>query len=151
MKYEWVEGYRDKLSPEVVANELRRIEEKKGVLDAELVVEYAKSKKSPIHDAFEWDNSLAAHEYRLTQARTMIRSLRVVVEDATQPKRLFWHTVEQCGKNQKSMYVLRDRLGGEAELQEATYREVVSQLKGLRARYAELKELSDIWEKIDEL
>lgn len=50
-----------------------------GNLTPDAVLEDARSKKSPLHDCFEWDDSEAAHRYRLEQARTLIRSVRVEV------------------------------------------------------------------------
>lgn len=51
-------------------------------LTAEDVVEAAKDPESPIHDLFQWDDSSAAHEYRLGVARRFISSIRVKVEIA---------------------------------------------------------------------
>lgn len=51
-----------------------------GHLTAEAVVSDAANPKSPLHSRFEWDNSKAAHEHRLEQARALIRSVRVEVQ-----------------------------------------------------------------------
>jgi hypothetical protein len=48
-----------------------------GRLEAEDVVEAARDPASPLHNHFEWDDSVAAHQYRLTQARQIIRVVRV--------------------------------------------------------------------------
>jgi hypothetical protein len=48
------------------------------------LLERAEPKTSPIHDAFEWDNKKAGHEYRLIQARTWIRKVDIVFEDRTE-------------------------------------------------------------------
>lgn len=66
-----------------VIMELRRIADyNNGVLKPEDVIESARSAKSPIHKAFTWDDTDAAHEYRLWQARQLIR---VSVEYIKQP------------------------------------------------------------------
>lgn len=39
------------------------------------VLDIAKSPKSPLHKYFEWDDSKAAHAYRLTQARHLVLSI----------------------------------------------------------------------------
>lgn len=44
-----------------------------GVLHPEVVVEAARLTDSPLHGSFEWDDSQAAHRYRLWQARSLIR------------------------------------------------------------------------------
>lgn len=45
------------------------------------LVREARRRASPLHKLFEWDNSAAADQYRLLQARVMIASLRVEVVD----------------------------------------------------------------------
>jgi hypothetical protein len=50
-----------------------------GVLEPEKVVAAAKSPRSPLHAAFEWDDRQAAHLQRLDTARQLIRSIRIEV------------------------------------------------------------------------
>jgi hypothetical protein len=45
------------------------------------LIEMAKPKSSPVHDAFEWDNKKAGHEFRLMQARKWIRKVEIIIED----------------------------------------------------------------------
>jgi hypothetical protein len=52
---------------------------RKGELTPERVVELARSRSSPLHEMFEWDDEVAAHAHRLQQARAIIRSVRVEV------------------------------------------------------------------------
>lgn len=63
-----------------VVEELARLNELNEGLRPSDVVEAAKPKDAPLHGEFLWDNGKAAHEYRLNQARTLIR---VVVWSAT--------------------------------------------------------------------
>lgn len=65
-------------SMEDIARELRRLEEEKGRLRPEDVVDAARDPSSPLHKHFEWDDAAAAHRHRLDQARSLIR--RVTVE-----------------------------------------------------------------------
>lgn len=46
-----------------------------------LIVETARDRKSPLHKYFEWDDSKAAHEYRLTQARFLVVSIGIETQD----------------------------------------------------------------------
>lgn len=50
-----------------------------GVLRPEDVVHEAKDPKHPLHGDFTWDNATAAHAHRIDQARTLIKTVRVVV------------------------------------------------------------------------
>lgn len=61
-----------KLKAEVSA-ELTRLSLENDGLRPSDVVAAAMDKSSPLHDQFEWDNKKAGHEYRLIQARKLIR------------------------------------------------------------------------------
>lgn len=50
------------------------------------LVDAARPKSSPAHNAFEWDDSKAGEEYRLIQARTWIRTVEIIIDE--QPERL---------------------------------------------------------------
>lgn len=77
--YQWRDGSRIKnVSAETAAHELETIRARDGKLEAETIVEHAKPAESPIHPAFEWRDKVAAHQYRLDQARNLVRSIVVV-------------------------------------------------------------------------
>ena len=59
--------------------EVVRIKESKG-LTAENLLEVAKNKNNPLHDLFEWDNTKAAEQYRLQQARVFINEIKIIVD-----------------------------------------------------------------------
>lgn len=65
------------ITPEVALAELRRINGKNGNLTPEAVVEDATPESATLHPCFEWDNQKAGHEYRLGQARHLIRAVRL--------------------------------------------------------------------------
>lgn len=54
-----------------------------GTLTPTAVLQDARSPKSPLHDEFEWDDSVAGHQYRVTQARNLIARVRVEIETTT--------------------------------------------------------------------
>lgn len=60
-----------------------RASSESGVLEAEDVVESARSADSPLHRFFEWDDAKAAHQHRLSQARRLIRMVTVVTKTET--------------------------------------------------------------------
>lgn len=61
-------------SAKVRTEELVRIYERDGGVRASVVVRESRPKKAPLHDEFEWDNDVAAENYRLNQARALIRA-----------------------------------------------------------------------------
>jgi hypothetical protein len=65
---------------DLVAEKLAEIAGRNGGrLTPDLVLAEAESPESVLHDLFEWDDSKAAHQHRLTQARQIITSVRVVI------------------------------------------------------------------------
>lgn len=62
----------------VIKNALRAIEDAKGRLTPSLVVASATPEDSPLHDQFEWNDSIAGHKWRLDQARELIKSVSVL-------------------------------------------------------------------------
>jgi hypothetical protein len=57
--------------------ELSRMFKRDGFIKPSVIVREAASKKSPLHDEFEWDDSKAGVAYRLSQARRLIRVTRI--------------------------------------------------------------------------
>lgn len=72
MVYDWKNGARISADAQKVGEELEKIEYK----DAKTVLEAArKNKRSELHKCFEWDDSQAAEQYRLSQAGLILRAL----------------------------------------------------------------------------
>lgn len=51
-----------------------------GVLSPALVVEAAADPDHELHDRFTWDDTEAAHRYRLVEAGVLIRSVKVTIQ-----------------------------------------------------------------------
>lgn len=73
VKYSWTKQY--SVSPQVAGEIIKNLPDR----TAESLLKEARKKSCPLRSQFEWDDSLAAHQHRLIQARTMLNSLRVVV------------------------------------------------------------------------
>jgi hypothetical protein len=50
-------------------------------MPAEAVVDAARDPTSPLHSYFEWNDTVAAEQYRLHQARSLIRAVTVIEYD----------------------------------------------------------------------
>src|ERR1044071_2827696 len=51
-----------------------------GLLTEEAIVTEARAKKHPLHSRFTWDDTDAAKQWRLEEARTLIRSVYITIE-----------------------------------------------------------------------
>lgn len=66
---------------EKVTTVAQSIYDRDGYVKPSVLVDAARPVDSPAHDAFEWDDSKAAEEYRLSQARNWIKNVTLVIED----------------------------------------------------------------------
>ena len=64
--------------------EMQSIFDKHGAVTPSLVVEFAKDETTELHKRFEWDDTAAAEQYRLNQARRVIRVTKIVYEGERQ-------------------------------------------------------------------
>lgn len=60
-------------------SELESIENNKGQITPDVLLETARSEDSSLHNKFTWDDSEAAEKWRLEEARYLIKSFRLVV------------------------------------------------------------------------
>ena len=128
-------------SPQVLAA-LRRLE-RGGKLEPESVVEAARAKSSPLHRHFEWSDTKAAHEYRLDQARRLIRVHVEMLPGASSPSPIFVSLKrdrdEERGGYRRMVTVLSDAEMRQ-ELLDAAHQEMVY----FRGKYGMLKELAGV-------
>lgn len=80
-RYVWKHGYSARgMEANVIGAYLDRIQSKEA-LTPKIIVENARSPKSPIHRVFEWDDSAAAEKWREEQAQHLIRHIVIIVSD----------------------------------------------------------------------
>lgn len=68
-----------------IQHELAKLEEKHGRLDPTTVVEFAKNPETALHARFTWDDTRAAEQWRLHQARNVIRARVTILETESGP------------------------------------------------------------------
>lgn len=156
--YEWVKGYGAKISADVAHKELERIrDENDGELTADLVVNAAKDKGSPLNpQVFDKGVKAAATEYYKSNARKMIRSIVIVRPEMPEVKPRAYSVVREepsavVASRKASIYS-----STEDALQDPEYRQYVlaSALRDAaswRKKYAALSELAKIFTAIDEV
>ena len=107
-EYKFAEGFRaNGLDPETTYKELEKISESSG-LTPNAVLEAAKSPTSPLHGYFDWDDNSAANKFRIGQAQTLIRSIKIEVVGGERKEYKPYVRVVQC--NQPSVYLNLSKL-----------------------------------------
>ena len=133
-----------KADAQKVCNELREIGEEFTPAD---IVEAAEDEDKELHKCFEWDDTKAAHLYRIKQAVMLTSQLifkKEVVEDrCPAPVRVFNKTDGGGG------YKIPERTFKVQEEYEALLQRALAELHAFKIKYAALKELDYILELID--
>lgn len=79
MPASWKDGFHARVDADVAHTELERIRKQNGgILAPQTVVDESRADEAPLHPQFEWDDWKAAEAYRRHEARTMIRSVKVI-------------------------------------------------------------------------
>lgn len=153
-RYSWVPGAKIKgVSPQKAGEEIDRLLAKYGQsLKAEQVLEEARSKKSPIHNAFDWNDTTAARAYRLEQARRLLRSVRVVIitpkgSEITTRVTVTTEDPEESGR----VYSATEYAMSSEKMRNSILRQALAELKAFRHKYATLSELASLFKQIDVL
>lgn len=129
-----------------VGRELERIRKANGgAITAELVVEWARDPKSYLHRMFEWNDTKAAHQYRLELARQIVRHV-IVLGSTPETTTRAYHVVTMKGKR---AYRSTDDIMSDAELRRQLVERALADYRAWEARYRHLKELADIFRAAD--
>lgn len=146
----WRSSKRIGKDPDLVLAYCAELKRKHGDLTDEVLVEAARSKSSPLHDLFKWDDAAAAHQYRLYQARTIIGAL-VVVTSHREPTRYFAkiRTESTPSKPSIAAYVTMTEAMSTPTLRGQVLARALSELRTFRQKYAALKELAEVFAAID--
>jgi hypothetical protein len=80
------------IDAQTAGEELERIRNaNNGRLETSEVVRWAAEETSPLHNWFTWDNEKAAAEFRLEEARFLIKSIVVITEKTVEPQPAYWN------------------------------------------------------------
>lgn len=131
-----------------VISELRRIASANGgLLQPETVVERARSSSSPLHSKFQWEDSVAAHEYRIWQARQLIRVSVEVMASTGKIHDVFVSLSPDRQRDSGGYRVMTEVLSN-AEMRSQLLTDALDDLELFREKYRKLKELAVVFSAI---
>ena len=110
-----------------------------GRLTAAAVVEAARPENSPLHSQFEWNDEEAAEKYRLTQARALIRRVKIsyVTKDDEVAKAPMFVSVAQSDATHA--YMKTEEVMHDPVLTRIVLQDAIRQWRALYARYQHLE------------
>lgn len=159
MKYEpmeiaWRTGSRHKVDPKVAHDELERVRrDAGGDLTPEAIVLASKRKRAVLHDEFQWDDTIAGHNYRCIQARKIIQNIKVVYAEAPEVQtRAYEVTTRPASTEEKERKVFRsvDEILSDPEARVELLGQAIKDAISFRHRYRGLQELAQVFDSMDE-
>lgn len=132
--------------------ELESIEKRhKGKLRACDVVEFARDESTALHGCFQWDDTAAAHQYRLWQARKVIAVHVDVIHADARPFRV-WVSPSSDRKKQGGGYRNTGKVLSDAEQRAELIADALRELRHFREKFRTIKqELAPIFEAIEDV
>ena len=138
------------MKKEQIQKELEEVRQaNNGILKTEAVVEYAKNPETAMHSWFTWDDSEAAHNYRIWQARQLIR---VVIKESPkedlEPMRVYVSMLEDRygeGGGYRSM----DEVLTDKELREQLIEQATKEFDRWREKYEHINDLAEVFAAMD--
>jgi hypothetical protein len=123
-----------------------------GELTPEDILADAKHDNSPLHPYFEWDDSAAAYQHRLAQARGLIRAVVAVYVDdeKVQPAvrtKAYVHINEPSAPHYREV----SHAMSQAKTRQMVLQRAWRELQAWKTRYSDLSEFADLFEVINEV
>lgn len=146
MVYKWKEMARIRVSADVAGRVCEELE-KDGALTPKHLLDVSRAEDAPLHDAFEWNDGIAAEKYRESQAGYIIRSLVIEKgEDVKkEPVRAFFK-VSESNPTYESIGAIVQKPDAYAELLKMAKRDA----EAFMNRYKSITELAPVFSAISE-
>ena len=122
-----------------IRRELSRLYGQHGGLTAETVVEAARPEESPLHGQFEWDDTEAAHQFRLVQSRSLMRRVGVIIREEVKP--LIHVPPETASGVRRGRYLIDEDLVKDVDEYARAIQSAQSDLDAALRRMAQLRKL----------
>lgn len=146
MVYKWRTGFY-KTSAEVAAEEMNRLAASNN-LTAKALVDASRPVDAPLHDEFEWDDSIAAEKWREQEARVMIASITVIADENAQaePVRAFFNIEPSTPIYEPVQTIVRD-----SSKSDRLFTQAMEELESFQRKYNSIKEFSKLFLEIDHI
>lgn len=119
-------------------------------LTAKSLVDASRDPKAPLHDEFEWDDTIAGEKYRETQAQFIIRHLIIEETDTEEARKARTRSFVFTGEHSVGYVPLKEALTNNKwrkRMLEAAFKD----MKNFVAKYNRLVELSEVIEKMKDI
>jgi hypothetical protein len=116
------------------------------------VLKDARNPESPLHDRFDWNDSQAAEKWRLTQAGSLIRQLKVKVVDLkSEEERTINYVTSVVTNDGERKYVPTEKVISDTDLRGQMLGDARRDMLVFQRKYAILNELSSVFDAMNRI
>ena len=151
MDYKWKHTGLGGVKAQIAGEAVESIIDQHGGVTPEILLQEATKKRSVLHSCFEWDDTVAAQNYRLDQARYILRQIEVVIErEDKEPLRIrAFHCVED--EEQCRRYITITQARSESEMWDQVVSRAMKEIKQWQDTYRGIKEFEVVFAAIAKL
>ena len=136
-------------APKKVVAEIGKLRNERGLITPQSVVDYARAEKSPLHNYFTWDDSIAGERYRLIEAQRLIRTCVTYLPNNNVPIRAYVSLRENRIPN--GGYIAMAEVLNDDDLTSKLIQDALYELHVFQEKYRRLQELAPVFKACDEV
>ena len=149
-RYSFKPGARIKggVDAQTVGETLHQIAEEEGGITPAVVVNVSRPEDAPLHPCFTWDDAVAAEEHRKSEARNLVRVVRVEPTEEQAPVPAFVNITrvdEGASRKSFSYYVPSDVVATDANLFDSAWRAAYERVESARRGLQDLERLVETY------
>lgn len=139
-----------KVPAPVAVQELERVRKEFGELAADSIVRAAGRRGSALRPEFEWNDDVAGHEYRMEQARRLLRAIHVVYlgDDGQEHETRWYQVIPDDAKPGLDVYYNVEQILAEPSYRETVVTTARRELIAYRDRYRSIEALYGVHQAI---
>jgi hypothetical protein len=122
-----------------------------GAVTPVLVLEAAQDEASPLHSHFTWDDTEAAEQWRIQQARSLIRKVKIRVIDQSSDTIIKVRAYTSVPTSEGRRYMDTSEVVADAHLSTLVRDELMNELRVLREKLRRFDEFAAIVAAIDQV
>lgn len=151
IEYKWKVAPKGSMPAQDVGERIEYLAESEGGrITPSLLVADASNLASPLHDCFEWDDTIAAHKHRLEQAKFVLRMI-IRVEQSSDEKPVEIRAFVSITENDDKHYATIEHVMNDDELRSQLVATALAELRCWSARYENIREFAKIHKVIKQL
>lgn len=150
MVYGWKVDGIVKVDAAIVGAICAELDNSEAGLTPATLLEQARNEQHPLHGCFEWDDTIAAEKYRLTQARSIIVNLTVEDDNSENPNETKIRAFVNVDRGTTAYRDVIATINRDDE-REKLLRRAKQELEWFTIKYRRLSELQPVFDEIKKL